>query len=237
MRDTELDVDMTIAPGDGMFTGDLELYQRGGRSALRCVDLALAIADRPRPVRILDLPCGYGRVLRYLRAAYPDVEIVGCDVEKGGVDFCAERFGAIPVYSDVDPAQVELPGPFDLVWVGSLLTHLPANRIGPWFDLWEKVVPAGGLLVFSVAGRFVIEAVRGGRTYELDPAVIPDLLAQVDRDGFGYADYPDQEGYGISLTRAEWVVRELMARGVWGLLSYSERALNHHQDVVVCQKL
>ena len=58
--------------------------------------------------RILDLPCGHGRVLRYLSAAFPEAEITACDIMREGVDFCASTFGAIPVYSQDDPQQIPL---------------------------------------------------------------------------------------------------------------------------------
>src|SRR5262245_46612524 len=41
-----------------------------------------------------------------------------------GVDYCANTFAAIPVYSAVVPSQAPLePDSLDLTWVGSLLTH------------------------------------------------------------------------------------------------------------------
>ena len=81
------------------------------------------------PPRILDFPCGHGRVLRYLRAEFPQAEITACDLLRDGVDFCAANFGAIPVYSDPDPSRIGLPrDAFDLIWVGSLFTHFDAAR-------------------------------------------------------------------------------------------------------------
>jgi trans-aconitate methyltransferase len=63
-----------IAAADEMFTGDPEAYFSVGRSALGCINVSLMAADlEPESVRtILDLPCGHGRVLRYLREAFPN---------------------------------------------------------------------------------------------------------------------------------------------------------------------
>ena len=97
-------------------------------AAQRHVEAILGIAGAPEPQRILDFPCGHGRVLRYLRAAYPLAEITACDLNRDGVEFCAERLGAVPVMSSEDPADIRLAGEFDLIWCGSLLTHLDSGR-------------------------------------------------------------------------------------------------------------
>ena len=230
-------VDREIAPDDFMYEAtSADAYFRGGSTALRAIRLALLAADRPAPRRILDLPSGHGRVMRYLRAAWPEAELVACDILDGGIRWCADRFAATPVRSVADPAAVELPGRFDVAWCGSLLTHLPAHRWLGWFESFERHVEPGGLLVFSVHGRFVEARMKDGATYSLAPDDLVAVLAATAASGFGYADYPDQEGYGVSLSRADWVVRELLARGRWQLESYAERALNLHQDVVVARR-
>ena len=84
---------------------------------------------------ILDLPCGHGRVMRWLRATFPKASLTACDIDGDGVSFCAETFGARPALSSTDPEDLVL-GTFDLIWCGSLLTHL---RPGDW-DRWLSIV-------------------------------------------------------------------------------------------------
>jgi SAM-dependent methyltransferase len=110
-----------VSPRDDMFEGSFENYLEKGRDALRLISLAALAMPKTGFQRILDLPCGYGRVLRVLRAAFPRAEITACDIDAAGVDYCAETFGVTPVYSDPDPSRVDLGGPFDLIWCGSLL--------------------------------------------------------------------------------------------------------------------
>lgn len=98
---------------------------------------------------------------------------------------------------------------------------------------FETVTTAGDLLLFSVHGRYVEHAMLDGRRYQLSEDAVSQILAEVEANGFGYADYSHRPGYGVSLTRADWVVRGLLARGAWQLESYAERALNDHQDIVV----
>ena len=80
-------------------------YFEWGQAALRAIEAAIGSAERLLPrgaprsfERILDFGCGRGRVLRALRTAFPEAELVACDQDPGGVDFCAEVLGATPLY-------------------------------------------------------------------------------------------------------------------------------------------
>src|SRR5262249_37742284 len=123
LETADIKVDPRISSNDGMLGGNPRHYFAVGRSALwniaRTLDHTAGGSSQPK--RILDLPCGHGRVLRYLRAAFPEAEITACDLLADGVDFCASTFGAIGVYSDTDLSLIKLPKDnFDLIWVGSL---------------------------------------------------------------------------------------------------------------------
>src|SRR5262249_45606967 len=89
----------TISPDERMPTTDVAGYLAVGESALKAIRLALLTARAPQPGEILDLPCGHGRVLRWLAAAFPEARLTACDLLRDGVDFCASAFGAAPIYS------------------------------------------------------------------------------------------------------------------------------------------
>lgn len=233
-------VDHARSPKDTMFTGDEAHYRGSGMSALRNVRTALAIAGRSDARRILDLPCGFGRATRYLRADFPDAEICACDLDPEAVDYCAETFGAIPSYSSTEIGQIRLPGTFDLIWCGSLFTHLPAARWGEFFDFFDSVLDPGGLLLFTVHGRMSENFLGNGYTFGMGDAAATTTLATLQRDGFAYWEYPPEvgfdAGYGVSFSRPGWVVEQLTTREHMRLLSYSEAGWFRHQDVVVCWK-
>ena len=48
---------------------------------------------------ILDFGCGFGRVLRMLKAAYPEARLTAADVKREGVDFCARRHLGVSIAS------------------------------------------------------------------------------------------------------------------------------------------
>jgi SAM-dependent methyltransferase len=145
--------------------GGREQYFHCGRSALECIQKALDIASiSPNRIkRILDLPCGHGRVLRYLKAAFPEAEIAASDLLREGVDFCSSTFGATAVYSCDEPEAIPLePGSFELIWVGSLFTHLDAPLWSRFLAVLRSSLCAGGLLVFSTHGREAYQRMVGG---------------------------------------------------------------------------
>jgi len=222
-----MDVITEISPLDEMFDLDLESYLAKGEEALRLISLAAQAAPRDGFARILDLPCGYGRVLRHLRVAYPKADITACDIQREGVDFCAEKLGARPVYRADD-----LEGEFDLIWCGSLLTHLPLESWRGWLDLFEAHLAPYGVLVFTVQGRRVFYLLdKGVEDHGVDPK---RLLADYAAQGSGYENYPGQDGYGFSLTSPSYVCSLIEDRPGLRLLLYREMAWNHFQDAVAC---
>src|SRR3954452_15793510 len=78
-----------ISPDDGMYAHDPSpdarmAYFAHGRVALDVIRLALLAAQKETVEAILDLPSGYGRVMRFLKAEYPDAELTACDVIRDG---------------------------------------------------------------------------------------------------------------------------------------------------------
>jgi hypothetical protein len=154
-----------------------------------------------------------------------------CDLDQQGVDFCAREFGATGVYSNLDPRKICIRGKFDLIWVGSLFTHLSSDRWSPFLNLFSLMLERDGLLFFTSHGDFVAERLeRFPEFYGLSREQIEMVKLQYTKGGFGYADYRDNSGYGISLSTAEWVER-LLALDSFDLAAFMPTAWDKHQDV------
>ncbi len=236
---TQLEIIQTIGAGDEMFTGDQAHYFGVGKSALHGIETALFAANKPHADirRILDLPCGHGRVMRYFKAAFPQAQITACDLNRGAVDFCAQTFEAAPVYSQVNISQIPLHGKYDLIWSGSLLTHLRAEPCAEFVRLFSSLVNPGGLIVFTLHGRWVERSLATNRyTYGLKGHDVAALLKDYYATGFGYADYPGMSGYGISVSSPAYVLAQLVSLPDLKLISYQEKGWDNHQDIVCLQK-
>ena len=228
-----------IAPGDLMYCDDAAHYYDVGESALHCIQTALFASRRSRSsVRsILDLPCGYGRVMRYLRKAFSEAQITGCDLDTDGIDFCARTFGAVPVKSHPEPERVSIEGKFDLIWCGSLLTHLSEAKCVRFMRLFQGLLNPSGILVFTTHGRRCEEELVTGRNRcGLSEPQIAEVLEGYRKTGFGFVEYSSQPGYGISLVSPSRAIESFVQRQEWQLLSFHENAWDKRQDVVVVQK-
>ena len=234
-RSAPADVSRVTSPNDGMYARTPDMYFPTGALALRRIRLAMFEARKDEVRSLLDFACGYGRAMRFFRAAFPEATLTACDITEDAVDFCAQEFGAIPVYSREDPAGIDLPGPFDVIWVGSLFTHIPEERWIALLDLLAAVLAPDGLLVFTTQGRNVRRQLA---SRELDWALTDEAADEIvrgyDETGFGYADWSGAEGYGTTLNRPSWVCARIEERPALRLIGFRERGWGR-QDVVTCQ--
>lgn len=245
MLDVDARVLRALSPSETMNREDDTFpkeYWAAGRSALQAVAAALDAAKKPASEirHILDLPCGHGRVLRYLHAAFPDAQLAACDLLRDGVDFCANTFGAAPIYSQEKISTIPLPvDTYDLIWVGSLLTHVDAPQ---WQALFEKMHGAmreGGVLVFTTHGRRAYRRLKGledEKDYGIPYWRVTSALFSYERSGFGYADYLGTPGYGISVSSASWVMATLAKQQGLSCVSFVENGWHTVQDVFACVK-
>jgi SAM-dependent methyltransferase len=220
-----------ISPNDQMYNGVRGTYLQHGLWALVHIKQAMESAGISHARRVLDHACGHGRVMRFLRLAFPNAELTACDIQRDGVDFCASTFDARPVYSAPDPSQVPLEGKFDLIWVGSLFTHLDREA---WLDFFSFLIDHlahGGLLVFTTQDW----TSAGLRGFGLLDEQIRPMLEDYERDGFGYQDYQGSAEWGVTVCSRDFVVDRIQEQPSVRLTSYVPSAWGQ-QNVVACAK-
>ncbi len=242
---TEKDVIRTLSPNETMNRTDHDFpveYWVAGRSAIDAIRTCLVSAHKSGSEiqHILDFPCGHGRVLRYLKAAFPHAELTACDLLRDGVDFCSSVFGAIPVYSDEDVAEIPLgENGYDLIWVGSLLTHLDSDRWEAFLIKLASCLRDGGVVVFTTHGASVYKRMKGVEDFYncgLPYWRITKVLYRYEQAGFGYADYLGAHGYGFSISAPQWVLSTISRHRDLRCVLYADRGWHNLQDVYACVK-
>jgi trans-aconitate methyltransferase len=190
---------------------------------------------------VLDLPCGHGRVLRHLVKLFPDARFHACDLDYDGVDFCAQTFGAIPVYSKAELSELDFDGRFDLIWVGSLFTHTSQVTTKRWLAHLAKYLDARGIVVATFHGRWA-ESVHQRSPY-IGQERWEKVLGEYRSCGYGHANYvsaetPDHvdESYGVSLAKPHTLIEMVEQIPGVRIFQYAKRAWADHQDVLVFGK-
>lgn len=217
---------------DTMYKGDGRHYFSVGLSAIRCLDYALTAAGLKAVNVALDMPCGHGRVLRFLVRRFPETKFIACDLDRNGVDYCAETFGVEGIYSRPDLDGLDLGRRVDLIWCGSLLTHLDQPRISALLHFFARHLVEHGLVVFTTAGERVVEWMTTRQfDYGIAQEEIPIICGAYAKDGYAYTDYPYMSDYGISLTSPEWIRKQVAEVGGLREITFQPHAWDDHQDV------
>jgi SAM-dependent methyltransferase len=218
-------------------------YAMIGADALRLVVQALIDADKDVPARILDFPCGSGRVTRHLSAFFPQATVGACDLYEDHINFCARQFGVQPFLSkeNLDDLQI---GTWDLIFCGSLLTHLPLDHFQAALRFMIRSLSDTGIAVVTIEGRHALH-IQAHKWKLIDDR----LFAMAERDlhatGFGFVDYEQDfratsfgkpARYGVTLASAAWMMAELTRHEDIRVHGFAERAWDDHQDVVVFGK-
>ena len=236
--------DESISCADEMWNGlgkDQAEYARlhylyGGRSALKCTVDALLAADVALPKAILDFPCAHGRAARFFSVAFPESELWSGDLNIEGVDFCVKHFNAKPFYSSPDLSTVIFPRKFDLIWCGSLASHLPEAQCKALFHLLLGSLEPDGILCITTCGRGMQWA-HENVFKTIDEPAYRKICADLEAGPFGFAPYNYQYGrydepekYGMAFLYPSWIQTNVLGPSIQ-VLHMREKAWHGAQDV------
>jgi SAM-dependent methyltransferase len=238
-------VETTVAPEDDMVNADWDHqkthYFAVGANAVEIILQAMTLCAVTSLASILDMPSGFGRVTRHLRAAFPEASLYACDLYRDRIDFCSEFLGAMAIKSKENVNDIVFPTKFDLIWCGSLLTHFAATEFEGALRLFSRSLNVNGIAIVTLHGRYSL-FVQHNRWKYLPDETFASVESQFRADGFGYADYGksdqffEQKQYGISVSAPSYVIKILENDESLRIKGYAERQWDDHQDVLVFQK-
>ncbi len=184
---------------------------------------------------ILDFGCGHGRIARFIRAAFPNATVWCTDRDLNGVEYCVNALGCAAV---ADPLPA---GSMDLIWLGSVFTHLPSSAARSLLGYLVPALKPSGIIVFTTQGRYSYERLRQydwerasehpWENYNLPREKIEVICEGFETAGYGYSDYREDGGYGVSIVRPEWYARQCADIGLRQVY-FNERGFDNHQDVL-----
>ena len=223
---------------DDMFVkGHLEHYLSVGQSAMKIIVSSMILAEKTQINSVLDLPCGGGRVTRHFVALFPDSRIYVSDINKSKEDFVVRTFGATQINVSDDFASAP-EQEFDLIFVGSLVTHFDVEYFKNSMNWFIKALAPNGLLVVTTHGRRAAH-IQAGLFRSVGWET---MLDDYEKSGFGHKLLGDPSGqygktpYGGSLSAPSWVMHLSERIPDIRILGFQEGAWDDHQDVLVLQK-
>ena len=229
-----------VDPKDSMLiANNYEQYFDVGESGIKAILSGLSDANKnTKNIRnILDYASGYGRVARWIKAAFPSSYITAVDADIN----CIRSLQQILSLNAVEIADLEMNskivgGPFDLIWMGSLITHFSELKTKHVLSYLYDNLSMDGLLIGTMHGPFVSERLRGRvKDYGLKETEIVRHLEELDASGYGFGPYHHNPEYGISSWTEEKGYSMFEDTG-FIVISYKHVEWARHQDVFVLYK-
>lgn len=162
----------------------------------------LEVHERPlsKVTSFLEFASGFGRFTRHLAKRLPAGALCVSDIVPAAMEFLPQQFPVQAVASTHLPEALQLPRQFEVVFVLSLFSHLPASTWSRWLTrLWQATAP-GGLLVFSTHGKSCVDRAQ----------------LTLGQDGFAFfggseSTALDDALYGVTYTSEEFVREAVQA--------------------------
>jgi len=176
---------------------------------------------------ILDFGCGCGRVLRFFKPTASQT-INGTDIDNESIAWCQQYLITIANFNtNHDLPPLHYPNNyFDFVYSISVFTHLPEDMQFQWLSELKRVLKPGGFLITTTHGE------------QLFPAELPEALTQLKQQGFYYLKGSGTNGlpdFYQTAFHTHTYIENNWSR-YFKILNIQTRAINNHQDGVVCQK-
>lgn len=163
------------------------------------------------------------------------------------VDYCSATFGVtgVVVREPVNQFPNIPDGAFDVIAMGSLVTHLSQLYARLALSHFLKKLVPGGIAVITTHGARVFELLSTGAAwFELALSDGERLLTSYQRDVYGFANCAAAHGferktvdyvgdhYRVSLIPHSWMIRVLETLG-YTVVRYQAGAWDSHQDVYI----
>jgi SAM-dependent methyltransferase len=178
---------------------------------------------------ILDFGCGCGRVTRTLHYHIgPGQRLAGTDIDPEAIEWCRANYGRIATFDcnpHMPPTRYDA-GTFDLVYTGSVFTHLPEDMQWAWLKELQRITMPGAYLALTFHGVHYYDRLEG------------ETKAEFERAGFVYEVCAPTPGLP-DFYRTTWHSHEYIRNRwseVFDIVHIEPRGLEGMQDIALCRR-
>ena len=156
-----------------------------------------------------------------------------CDTDKSAI----KALGSIldvkqAIVGSVHLNKFHIENKFDLIWVGSLFTHVDDDYAQQLITFLSKHLNDNGVVVFTYHGEYVANRIKTReKMYHLDDERANSIINQYDHSGYGFSEYPNQKDYGISIAKTKNVLELIKSANNLDDIYFKDRGWVNHQDV------
>ena len=154
--------DLRVSRLDDMYLGPVyrgAAYFYSAITILRHIRRIISTLESPK--EILDFPSGYGRLGRFWPTLYPQANVTASDIHSEAIDYYTKTFGGTPFRSKESFDEIVFPKTYDVIFCGSLITHLSEERIQAIIRLFHRSLnPLGVVILRPIGMKSVIDIVK-----------------------------------------------------------------------------
>ena len=187
------DIGTDLHPACQMLSHSLKHHQDAGLAVSQYFTIALQqfhaaeqiISRHPvgrEQLKFLDFACGYGRLLNFLVHSLPPTNIHAAEIMPAAVSHVQARYGVRALQSTEKPEDFQPGEKYDLIWVASLFSHLPAELFMRWLRRLHDLLSDDGILCFTVHDQALLPPdmhlpdsgllyIAGSENTELSPTI------------------------------------------------------------------
>jgi trans-aconitate methyltransferase len=179
---------------------------------------------------LLDVASGHGRLERFLILEYPAERIWVSDIKESANQFQMKQFGVNSLCSTFNPKDYCPDQKFDIIFVGSLFTHLPEKLFESWLLKLYSLITEKGVLIVSTHNISLYNK-KSNREFiylsESEDTLMPEIEESIE----------DTNKYGTTYISHSKFINILEKNGINSSQCFRyEKALWGLQDVYVITK-